>query len=643
MSDDASTQADCHPDGSGETLPKEEVVAALDDLEDVVYIADARSRIRFANAAVERMFGLLPAECIGGTLRSLAVKVGVAPEGVERLARAYSEAVGRMEPTVRFEALRSVDGRGRSYEVLERVLYGVDGKYAGARGVIRDVSDQRAIEGELRSSTLLHSRIVQHSPIGIAVLDRELRFLAVSDQYLADQRLAEADVVGRSYREVFPFEGDRWVTVFARCLSGAAERADDDVLVRADGSVDHVRWECWPWTDAHDQIAGVILWIEVTTAREHLAQRVLHAHKLESMARLAGGVAHDFNNLLTGVLGYAELTQESMHPDDPNWMHIEQIRRAAQRAAGITAQMLAVARRQAVTPSTVDLDAALRSLEPPMARMLGADVRLMCRLDAGLWPIRIDPSGLEQALLNLAVNARDAMPMGGELSVEAENADLEEPAAARAACVAPGRYVRIRVRDTGVGMPHHVLSRAFDPFFSTKEVGRGPGLGLSTCHGIVAQAGGAVAISSAPGEGTEVTLLLPVAGGGEAHAPEFRIVPGGGVAGTVLLIEDDDLVRSVAEESLQAAGFRVLPAASAAEARAVAERKRCSIDLAIVDLVLPDGSGVETVARIAGGANMPVLYISGRAEGEAPPGPLLAKPFTPRALLQAVARAMADL
>jgi two-component system cell cycle sensor histidine kinase/response regulator CckA len=620
---------------------RDEVIAALDDLQDVVYIADGDGRVRFVNAAVERMFGLGRAECLGVPMDALALKAGLAPDEVERLLHAYKAAARSRQPSIRYEARLATNGETRTFELLEHVLYGDEGECVAIRGVIRDVTERRALEDELRSSALLHSRTVRHSPIGIAVLDRELRFLAVSDQYLSDHCLAEANVVGRRFDEVFGEEANRWVNVFQRCLQGSTERSDEDTVVRAGGVAEYVRWECRPWSDSRDQIAGVILWIERITERKRLERRLVESQKLESLGRLAGGIAHDFNNLLTGILGYADLTQEAMEPDDPLRLNVEQIRRAAQRAADLTSQMLTFARREAAAPASVDVDGSLRALNPRLQGTLGPDIRLTLRLPPSLWQAGVDAGRLEQMVLQLAANARDAMPMGGELVIEASNAPIEDPSAARDAGVAPGRYVRIAVRDTGVGMPPDVLARAFEPFFTTKEVGKGTGLGLSTCHGIVHQAGGAISVRSQPGQGTEVQILLPQAAA-TALAPDFRILPGGGVAGTVLLVEDDELVRDVAVESLQAAGYRVLAARDAAQARALAASERGGIDLAIVDLVLPDASGIEAIAQIAGGRNLRVLYVSGRAEDDAPPGPLLAKPFTPRTLLQAVARALAD-
>ncbi|HEX5724364.1 MAG TPA: PAS domain S-box protein [Longimicrobiaceae bacterium] len=371
-------------------------------------------------------------------------------------------------------------------------------------------------------------------------------------------------------------------------------------------------------------------------------QQLLQAQKMDAIGRLAGGVAHDFNNLLTAVRGNAELLLMDLPPEHPSRADVEEIRRAADRAAGLTRQLLAFSRRQVLQPRVLDLNAVVTDMQKMLRRLIGEDVHLHTELETALARVRADPGQVEQVVLNLSLNARDAMPGGGTLTLRTGNATLGEEVARRFGYVIPGRYVLLSVRDTGHGMDAETAERAFEPFFTTKPSGRGTGLGLSTVYGIVKQSGGYIWIDSAPEVGTTVRIYLPpaeVEEPAEAERVPTPAPPPGG-AETLLLVEDEDTVRVLARRVLERSGYTVLEARDGAQALVVASLHRGPLHLLLTDVVMPNLGGRELARRIrAERPELPVLFISGYAEeavkghGVLEPGTaFLEKPFTAEVL-----------
>jgi signal transduction histidine kinase len=379
-------------------------------------------------------------------------------------------------------------------------------------------------------------------------------------------------------------------------------------------------------------------------------QRLTHAQKMEAVGRLAGGVAHDFNNLLTVIAGRSELLLEELAPEHPSRDHAEQIERASARGAGLTHQLLAFSRQQILRPRVLDLNAAVVELERMLGRVIGEDIHVELDLDAGLGRVLADPSQVEQVLMNLAVNARDAMPRGGQLTFRTRSAAIDAAAAERLAMPA-GPCVLLEVRDTGVGIDEATRLRIFEPFFTTKESGKGTGLGLATVYGIVRQSGGAVEVESEPGQGTAFRLFLLCADPVERPAQPPAVIGGPDTGDeTILLLEDEAGVREMAERQLTARGYRVLAVAKCTDALELAERLDGPIDLLLTDVVLPQMSGPEVAARL--GALRPgvkVLYVSGYTDdaldGHGVLGPgisFLAKPFTSAQLGRKVREVLDD-
>jgi two-component system cell cycle sensor histidine kinase/response regulator CckA len=381
--------------------------------------------------------------------------------------------------------------------------------------------------------------------------------------------------------------------------------------------------------------------IRAEDALRQSQEQFRQAQKMEAVGRLAGGVAHDFNNLLSAILSYSELVLDDLPADHASREDVEQIRQAGNRAAELTHQLLAFSRRQLLQLRIIDLNAVVASVDRMLRRVIGEDIELRTVLSPSLGHTKADAGQLEQVLINLAVNARDAMPTGGILTITTANAEVGGRHAARWPQVQPGGYVTLSVRDTGTGMSHEVQERIFEPFFTTKGPGHGTGLGLSTVYGIVAQSGGQVFVTSEPGAGSTFTIYLP------AHQADIDVAaarppraPVRGGAETVLLVEDETLVRQLTHEILRRNGYRVLEAADGVEALAVVRDHAGHIDLMLTDVVMPRMSGHELVelARPVR-PDMRILYVSGYSEeaiarqGQLTDGiELLAKPFTPGVL-----------
>jgi signal transduction histidine kinase len=376
-----------------------------------------------------------------------------------------------------------------------------------------------------------------------------------------------------------------------------------------------------------------------------LESQLIQAQKMEAVGRLAGGVAHDFNNLLTVILGYSELLARQVADDQRLRQEVEEIRGAAERAAGLTSQLLAFSRRQVIVPEVLDLNAVISNLGKMLCRLIGEDVNLKTVLGEPVGRVRADAGQIEQVIMNLAVNSRDAMPAGGALVIETRDVEVDDTCASDHTGVEPGSFVVLEVADTGVGMDDEVLSHLFEPFFTTKEMGKGTGLGLATVYGIVKQSGGHISVKSEPGRGTAFRIYLPRTDDSEPSSPPvFATDPSHVADETLLVAEDDPKILKLAGEILEEAGYVTLKARSAEQALDLARRHDGTIHLLLTDMVMPEMDGARLAECLA--AERPclrTLYMSGYTDrpvaeqGQRHPGSvLLRKPFTPDGLLRKV-------
>jgi signal transduction histidine kinase/ActR/RegA family two-component response regulator len=463
---------------------------------------------------------------------------------------------------------------------------------------------------------------------------------AALDTWVADLRSLD-HLLGR----VHPADQDR----VAQAIVGARETGTAFVIEfrsrpetePADERWAELRGQVYP--AAHGDPARLIGVVQDTTQRRRVERQLIESQKMEAIGNLAGGIAHDFNNLLTAIIGYLTFAQRRLAPGSPARADIDQVERAARRAAALTSQLLSYARRQMVVPTLVDLNASVGAMEPMLRRLLGEDVEVVTDLDPTVWGVRVDAGQLEQVILNLAANARDAMPEGGTLRVRTRNMTVGPANATQRPELGPGEYAALSVSDTGVGMTPEVRARIFEPFFTTKPPGAGTGLGLAMCYGIARQADGHILVDSEPGKGATLTLLLPRAAGElSAVAERASDLPRG--SETVLVVEDDPGVRLLATRTLGECGYTVLEADGANAARECAEQYAGRIHLLLTDVVMP-GEGGRQLAEglLARRPDLRVIFMSGyTADVVLRRGVVeesvrfLPKPFSPAALAHAV-------
>jgi PAS domain S-box-containing protein len=509
----------------------------------------------------------------------------------------------------------------------------------------KDIGEHEA-ERALRDSERRLQLAFEVAQMGVAEYDLHTGRVVFSDnliRLLGHEPDSAPHTLDWFFSHVHPDDQNIVRNVIERVTAGEAVDEVHYRIARRDGAV---RWwagqarvvcesEGHPW-----RVLGVCTDI---TDRKSLEEQVRQSLKLEAIGQLAGGIAHDFNNLLTVITGYAETLLAAVDPADANFADIVEIRRAAERAAVLTQQLLAFSRKQVLRPTLVDANEIVRDISGMIARLIGGNIELTVHGGHAPMTVLADRGQMEQVLLNLAVNARDAMPGGGRLEMSTRVADVPESEALHLYPMRPGRYVLLSVRDTGVGMSPEVRARAFEPFFTTKPVGEGTGIGLSTVYGIVKQSGGFIFVDSEPGQGTRFDVYLPLATA-TADARARSAGDASRAARTILLVEDYRRVRELARKVLTRQGYRVLAAASGDEALEIVRAYSGSVDVIVTDVVMPGLSGPELVARVQElRPGIPVLYISGDARGalsvqglEDEGVAFLQKPFTPAALAQKV-------
>jgi PAS domain S-box-containing protein len=496
---------------------------------------------------------------------------------------------------------------------------------------------------EMTKAELVEEIEALNATVNYFVFDRNGVVRSANAGAVALLGLDRRTVVGKPFNR-FVDESD--AEAFAAHIRSACEsegRVATDIRLRSSGGVRHTRLET---LRADGGERGILLRTVVldVTERKQLEDQLLHAQRMEAIGRLAGGIAHDFNNMLMAILGHTELLLMRLGHGDPLRGSITTIQETAERAAALTRQLVTFSRKQIVTPRVLNLNAIVTDMKKMLRRLIGEDVELVCALDAELGKLKIDTSQAEQVVMNLAVNARDAMPSGGRLMIRTANATVDAERARRRVDVRPGDYVELSVSDTGIGIEEETLAHIFEPFFTTKVQGKGTGLGLSTVYAIVQQNGGHIEVESEPGRGTTFTIRFPRVEGEVAEVrPVVREEMPRGTE-TVLVVEDDDAVRDLVCQMLRMVGYAVLEARHGGEALLICEQSREHIHLMVTDVVMPQMSGRQLAERLAPlQPDMKVVFMSGHTDDAVirhgvrnAMMTFIQKPFTPAALAKKV-------
>jgi len=625
----------------------------VDTAADAIISIDADQRIVRYNRGAERIFGYSARDVVGQPLDVLL------PTHLTEVHRRHVRDFATAPETARQMGERKgVSGRrkdGTEFPAEASISKVVHEGETTFTVVLRDITERKRAEAALRESEALFRSAFEESGVGMALQGLDGQYLRVNRALCEMLGYSEPELLARTFHATtHPEDRDVDVDADRRVLAGEI-RSSHQREKRYLHKLGHVVWAVVNVSLVHARDGAPMYFLlqsqdstlrkQAEEAQAQLEDQLRQTQKVEAVGRLAGGVAHDFNNLLTVITGRAEMLLSRLGSDDPLRRHVQLIGKTAERAAALTRQLLAFSRKQVLQPKVLDLQAVVAGMEKMLRRLIGEDIELVAVPDPALGRVKADPGQLEQVILNLVVNARDAMPEGGRLTLETADVELDEAYARRHAGATPGRYVMLAVSDTGVGMDAATQARLFEPFFTTKGPGKGTGLGLATVYGIVKQSGGNIWVYSEPGRGTTFKIYLPrVDEAVEAVEPGQVLAEWPRGWETVLLVEDEEGVRDLAREIIQLQGYTVLEARHPGEALLVNEEHAGRIHLLVTDVVMPQMSGRELADRLASmRSETKVLYMSGYTDDAIvrhgvldAHTPFVQKPFTPEALLRKI-------
>ena len=606
--------------------------------EDAIITIDEDLNITLFNPGAEHIFGYSAAEVLGKPLNILL------PERYRAVHDSHVRAFANSS-----DVLRPMNARGYIFGLRKNVAEfpaeaSISKFEVGSERImtvrLRDVSERIAGERGMREL----AAIVESS--ADAIVGENLEGIITAWNKGAEKMYgySASEAVGRDARFLLPPGSPDYVSANLQKVRSGTSATFETVRMHANGRPVNVTLTVSPIRDKTGSVVGASTIAHDITEQKHLQEQLRQSQKMEAIGRLAGGVAHDFNNLLSVIVGYTYLMQSSVEKDHPLAGAAEQVMNAAEKAGALTRQLLAFSRRQVLQPEVIDVNDVVYSMEKMLPRLIGEDIDLRTIRTPGLKSIKADPGQLEQVIMNLVVNARDAMSNGGDLTIETANVHFSQREAEHHD-VAPGDYVMLAVSDTGQGMDEQTRGHMFEPFFTTKEPGKGTGLGLATVYGIVSQSSGHIWVYSEPGAGTTFKIYFPAVSAaaekaGIAEGPELSL------AGdeTILVVEDEDSLRDLVVHVLEAKGYKVLSAVGGTEALSTFDKRNGAIDLLLTDVVMPGMRGQELAQRISQRSpSLPVIYMSGYTDnalmhaGSLPEGTVfLQKPFTPDVVLRKV-------
>lgn len=551
--------------------------------------------------------------------------------------------------------LRQRNGQNLPVRLYHRVVFGQNGRPGASRTLVLNRSPGLDVYEGQRAAEMQFARFFNNTPIAIATVNRSGAIVRANASFAklfgALPRNAEGGT-GLLVRDLIaPEQRNEFITATDAAVAGRSATQPLELTVAGDGGRSARVWISAAGDSDENEGESAILYALDTTEFRQVEEQLVQAQKMNAIGQLAGGVAHDFNNVLQAIIGYCDLLLANHRPTDPSFQDIMQIKQNANRAASLVRQLLAFSRRQTMRPEVLNLSDRLSDLTMFLKRLLGERVELDFRHGRDLWYVQADVHQLEQVMMNLAVNARDAMPDGGHLSIRTANVPADEAARLNVPGMPDGDYVLIETSDTGTGMSSEIMEKIFEPFFTTKDIGKGTGLGLSTVFGIVKQSGGYIDVRSLLGQGTTFSIYLPrhVPSREESLQPEEQLSSRGSAAdltgqGVILLVEDEDPVRAVNARALTARGYTVLEAASGVEALQIVEERQTPVDLVVSDVVMPEMDGPTLLGELRKRyPGLKVIFVSGYAEDafrkHLPEGEdfnFLPKPFGLKQLVEAV-------
>jgi two-component system cell cycle sensor histidine kinase/response regulator CckA len=623
------------------------LLALVNSIPDLVLFKDVHGKYIAVNKATEKSTGLTSEQLVGKTNDEIL------PPDVASLCNASDEAALKSVRPVHSEEYTGKDGEKIILDTIKAPIHDARGNLIGLVAVSRDITERKQMEEALRTSERFIRDILETVDEGFIVIDRDFRIISVNKAYLNQVRMEREAVMGRHCYEISHRNNRPCYEMGEQCaVKHAFDTGDPFTALHVHHDSDknpvYVETKSYPLKDALGNTVSAIEIINNTTEKKKLEEQLRHAQKMEAVGQLAGGIAHDFNNILTAITGYGSLMMRKMGEDDPSKNFLQQILDSSQRAANLTRGLLAFSRKQEISPAPALVNKIIENVEKLLRRLIGEDVELKVFLADGDLTVMADSGQIEQVLVNLATNARDAMSDGGWLTIRTETVALDREFIKAHGYGNPGTFACVSVTDSGAGMDDKTKERIFEPFYTTKEVGKGTGLGLAIVYGIVKQHNGYITCYSAPGKGTTFKIYLPLIGRNTPRAAADVHLPESGGTETVLVAEDDAPVRALVKEVLGQFGYTVLEAVDGEDAIAVFMKNRDRVQLLILDVIMPKKNGKEVFEEIrkerpdvkvvfSSGYTADILHKKGIPDEEFN---FISKPVSPAELLRKVRAAL---